>query len=149
MVYVILNISSHLRPYSFHSSIALLCLPLRVMIHLYRIRSSSSYCTDTEISVIEETFKSLTDRQDIGILLINQSVTSHRQPTSLVYSPSSNKSIGTITSSTYFSSLLSVQFVPSQTCFSSHPFISYILSRPVDGYHPLTHPLNLFISYPT
>jgi hypothetical protein len=30
--------------------------------------------TDTEISLIEETFKSLTERQDIGIVLINQTV---------------------------------------------------------------------------
>ena len=30
--------------------------------------------TDTEISVIEEAFKSLSERNDVGIILINQSV---------------------------------------------------------------------------
>lgn len=29
---------------------------------------------DTEVAVIEETFKSLTNRNDIGIILINQHV---------------------------------------------------------------------------
>ncbi len=38
------------------------------------INSYFSYCIDTEVSVIETTFKSFTERSDIGIILINQHV---------------------------------------------------------------------------
>ena len=42
--------------------------------------------TDTEVSVIERTFKELTERQDIGILLINQHVANEIRSTLRDYS---------------------------------------------------------------